>query len=117
MLRLREQQPIHEYSFEEETSSEPTFDPDLPSTSNYQYFATKTYKKQNLNRLTLPQIGEQIEQKVHSGCIISGRQPWNSNININKLPPLIIEQRPTSSGASPERIETLIHSGNSKLKF
>nr|CAD2129233.1 unnamed protein product [Meloidogyne enterolobii] len=73
LLKLRAQHPIIESSCDEHFVEEPIFDPDLPSTSNYhqQHFVHK--------HLHLPQIEEDIEQRVHSGCILSGRQPWNSN--------------------------------------
>nr|CAD2204984.1 unnamed protein product [Meloidogyne enterolobii] len=108
LLKLRAQHPIIESSCDEQFVEEPIFDPDLPSTSNYhqQHFVQK--------HLHLPQIEEDIEQRVHSGCILSGRQPWNSNprteTSSKLLPPLITEPI-TSAERSPERIESLVHSG------
>uniref|UniRef100_A0A914L1X2 Uncharacterized protein n=1 Tax=Meloidogyne incognita TaxID=6306 RepID=A0A914L1X2_MELIC len=108
LLKLRAQHPIIESSCDEHFVEEPIFDPDLPSTSNYhqQHYVHK--------HLHLPQIEEDIEQRVHSGCILSGRQPWNSNPRTETsskwLPPLITEPI-TSAERSPERIESLVHSG------
>ncbi|KAL7079987.1 hypothetical protein ACQ4LE_000227 [Meloidogyne hapla] len=114
--KLRAQRPILESSCDELCLEKPTFDPDLPSTSNYQNFSYSSLYSNNgqqHHRIILPQIEEQIEKKVHSGCILSGRQPWNSNPRVETsnrwLPPLISE--PTSAERSPERIEAIVHSG------